>query len=86
LHTHYLTPQQILVINKAEEYYLEALLSSASSISTLQVQELCPISPQRPQRLSARTLFAGFLLLLQLLPSFAAIKLDTSLTARVSLF
>ena len=66
------------------QYYLEASLSFASSISTLQVRELCPISLQRPQRLSARTLFAGVSLSSRPLPSLSAIKSNTLLTVRVS--
>jgi hypothetical protein len=48
------------------------------------VRELCLISLQQPQRLSARTSFAGVLLSLQLLPFFAVIRLDTLPTVRVS--
>jgi hypothetical protein len=55
-----------------------------SFISALQVEELCLTSLQRPQRLSARILFAGVLLSLRLLPSFLVIKLDTLLAIRVS--
>jgi hypothetical protein len=64
-------------------YTLDSSLLSASSISTLQVQELCPTSPQQLQRLLARTLFAGVLPSLQLLPSLLAIKSNTLLTAKV---
>jgi hypothetical protein len=65
-------------------YTLDLLLLSISSISTLQVQELCLGLLQQLQCLLARTLFAGVLLSLQLLPSFLAIKSNTSLTVKVS--
>jgi len=66
------------------DYNLDSLLLSASSIPTLQVRELCPTSPQRPQCLLARTLFAGVSPSLQLLPSLLAIKSNTLLTVKVS--
>jgi hypothetical protein len=50
----------------------------------LQVRELCPISLQRPQRLSTRTLFTGVSPSSRLPPSFSAIRSDTSPTVRVS--
>jgi hypothetical protein len=66
------------------DYTSDSSLLSASSISTLQVRELCLTSPQRPQCLLARTLFAGVLPSLQLLLSLLAIKSNTSLTVKVS--
>jgi len=47
---------------------------------------LCPVLPQVPQCLSARTLFNSPLLALQLLPTFLASKSTTSPTVRVSSF
>lgn len=44
-------------------------LSSASLNATCHIRQSCPISPQRPQRLSARTLFVCFSLSSRLLPS-----------------
>jgi hypothetical protein len=78
------TLQQFFSINATGYYSLDSLLLSAFSISTLQVQVLCLTSLQQPQRLLARTLFAGVLLSLQLLPSLLVIKSNTSLTVKVS--
>ena len=78
------TPQHFFSLYTTVDYTLDSSLLSVSSISTLQVRELCPTSPQRPQCLSARTLFAGVSPSSQLLPSFLAINLDTSLTVSVS--
>jgi hypothetical protein len=78
------TPQHFVLLYTTVNYTSDSSLSSASSISTLQVRELCPISPQRPQCLSARTLFAGVSPSLRLLPSLSAIKSDTSPTVKVS--
>jgi hypothetical protein len=66
------------------DYTLDSSLLSASSISTLQVQELCLTLLQQLQCLLARTLFAGVSLSLQLLPPFLAIKSNTLLTVKVS--
>jgi hypothetical protein len=65
-------------------YTSDSLISSASSIYTLQVQELYPTSLQQLQRPSARTRFAGVSPSLQLLPSLSAIKSDTLPTVKVS--
>jgi hypothetical protein len=78
------TPQQYFLLYTILDYTLDSSLLSASSTSTLQVQELCPTSPQRPQCLLARTLFAGVSPSLQLLPSLLAIKSNTLLTIKVS--
>jgi hypothetical protein len=65
-------------------YSLDLSLSSTSSISTLQVQELCLVSLQQPQYLSTRTLFDGLSLLSQLLLAIAATKFNTLPTVKVS--
>jgi hypothetical protein len=78
------TPQQIIILHAIQQCYLEASLLSASSISTLQVRELCLVSLQQLQCLSARTLFTGVSLSSHLLPSFSAIRVVTLPTVRVS--
>ena len=65
-------------------YSLDLLLSLVLSISTLQVQELCPFLLQRLQCLTPRTLRAGPLLVLRSLRALLVIKSCTSPTVRVS--
>ncbi|KYG39935.1 hypothetical protein M433DRAFT_161119, partial [Acidomyces richmondensis BFW] len=58
-------------------------LSFTSSISTTQVRELCPLSPQRLHRLVTHTLFTGFSQSLRRLRSSTANNSDTSPIVRV---
>jgi hypothetical protein len=78
------TPQHFSSINAIGYYSSDSSLLSTSSISTLHVRKLCPTSPQQPQCLSARTLFAGVSPSLRPPPSLSAIKSDTSPTVSVS--
>src|ERR1700712_422443 len=54
---HHAPLTQLFKIPSRPIYSSEVSLSQTSSISTLQVRALCPVSLQRPQRLSLCTLF-----------------------------
>jgi hypothetical protein len=80
----YSAVQYYIVLNITVKYYSDSSPSSAFSISTLQMRGLCPVSPQVPERLPARTLFNDLSPLLGPSTTVAAIKSNTSLTVKVS--
>src|ERR1700712_5398839 len=83
--SHYHTPlSQLFKIPSRPIYSSEVSLSQTSSIPTLQVRALGPVSLQRPQRLSPWTLFDSPSPLQRLPPTCLASTSCSSPTVRVS--
>src|SRR6195952_4045810 len=81
---HHAPLTQLFKIASRPIYSSEVSLSQTSSISTLQVRALCPVSLQRPQRLFPCTLFNSPSPLPRLPPTCLASTSCTSPTVRVS--